>query len=113
MSETKALHVHDFDPDLKRRLIEEADRNEVSLNDYAVGVLAKKFGVKFKPSGRRGPGASVTSGALMLPVPLPLYRKIHAAVVYEGSKRAVVEKAYREHFEDLDLDGIDATTVIA
>lgn len=102
MSETKALHVHQFDPDLKGRLIAEADKDEVSLNDYAVGVLAKHFRVKFTPSGRKGPGASVTNGALMLPVPLPLYRKIHAAVIDGGSKRAVVESVFRDHFAALD-----------
>jgi hypothetical protein len=102
MSETKALHVHQFDPELKARLIAAAEADEVSLNDYAVGVLASHFNVKFTGSGRKGPGASVTSGALMLPVPLPLYRKIHAAVVVEGSKRAVVENVFREHFAALD-----------
>lgn len=110
MAETKALHVHQFDPGLKARLIEEADRTGVSLNDYAVGVLAKHFRVKFKPSGRKGPGASVTSGALMLPVPLPLYRKIHAAVVYEGSKRAVVEGVFRDHFAELDAERVGIAT---
>ena len=104
MSETKALHVHQFDPELKARLIEEADKAGVSLNDYAVGVLAKHFRVKFKPSGRKGPGASRTTGALMLPVPLPLYRKIHSAVIYEGSKRNVVEGVFRDHFAALDAE---------
>jgi hypothetical protein len=112
MSETKALHVHQFDPVLKARLIAEAETNEVSLNDYAVGVLARQFRVKFTPSGRKGPGASVTSGALMLPVPLPLYRKIHAAVVSEGSKRAVVEAVFREHFAKLDAE-LEAAAVTA
>jgi hypothetical protein len=104
VSETKALHVHQFDPELKARLIAAADADGVSLNDYAVGVLAKHFGVKFTGSGRKGPGASVTTGALMLPVPLPLYRKIHAAVIAEGSKRAVVESVFREHFAAADAD---------
>lgn len=104
MAETKALHVHQFDSDLKARLIAEAETSEVSLNDYAVGVLAKRYRVKFTPSGRKGPGASVTTGALMLPVPLPLYRKVHADAISEGSKRAVVEGVFREHFAALDAE---------
>lgn len=106
MSETKSLHVHQFSPILKQRLIDAADEAGLSLNDYAVGVLAEHFGVKFVGSGRRGPGASVTTGALMLPVPSPLYRKIHAAVLTEGSKRAVVEGVFRQHFAKLDAASV-------
>ncbi len=102
MSELRQLHIHEFDPGLKAKLIDAATADEVSLNDYAVGVLAAHFKVKFRGTGRRSPGASVSKSALMLPVPEPLFNRITAAVSKQPkgarSKRAVVEGVMRAHF---------------
>lgn len=107
MNDTRQLHVHRLDPDLKARLVAEADERDESLNDVAVGILAERFGVRFVGSGRRSPGAAVNDGPLVLPVPETLYRKIDAAVARQPkgrrSKVAVVEDAFRAHFADADL----------
>lgn len=108
MSDTKILHLHDFDPTLKGRLIEEADAAELSLNNYTVSVLAKHFRVKFKGTGRKGPGAEPKPGALMLPVPIPLYNKIQMAKLKQPTGQvslgAVVEPVIAAHFEALDAE---------
>lgn len=102
MPELKQLHIHEFDAGLKSQLIDAATEREVSLNDYAVGVLAEHFKVKFKGTGRRSPGARVSNGALMLPVPVPLYNRIKMATLKqpkgEQSIRSVVEGVMRDHF---------------
>ena len=110
MSKTTQLHVSRFDPDLKARLIEEAEKQGASLNDYAVGVLADRFKVKFNPGGGGGKGssASVMNAALVLPVPVPLYNRIHQATLQQpkGKKSivAVVDEVFRRHFAALDAD---------
>jgi hypothetical protein len=103
MTPLRQLHIHEFDPELKAKLIDAANAQEVSLNDYAVGVLAAHFKVKFRGTGRKSPGAKVSNGAIMLPVPEALFNRIGTAVSKmpkgQRSKRAVVESIMRDHFD--------------
>jgi myo-inositol-1-phosphate synthase len=61
--------------ELKRRLAQEVARSGRSLNDVAVEVLAARFAVPFRPSGRQGrvPGES---GSVLLRVPPELKEKL-------------------------------------
>jgi len=61
--------------ELKRRLAQEVARSGRSLNDVAVEVLAARFAVPFRPSGRHGrvPGES---GSVLLRVPPELKEKL-------------------------------------
>ena len=65
-------------PALKHALAREVRRRGSTLNDVAVELLADRFGVTFKPSGRKGtvPG---TSGAVLLRVPPELKRRLKSA----------------------------------
>jgi myo-inositol-1-phosphate synthase len=59
MAELRSDVLVRMPPDLKRRLAGEVEKhgsqgNSASLNDVAVSILARRFGVPFEPSGRRG-----------------------------------------------------------
>ena len=62
-------------PSLKGALVREVARRRGNLNDVATGILAERFGVAYRPSGRRSslPG---TSGAALLRMPAELKRRI-------------------------------------
>src|SRR6266487_6300704 len=60
---------------LKKRLAEEVSSGEGSLNDVAVGILAKRFGVPFERSGRGGSRPKAT-GDVLLRMPHELKDKI-------------------------------------
>jgi hypothetical protein len=105
MSEDRPLHVNDFDPELKALLIAESRARGLSINDCAIGALAAHYGVRYVGTGRRSPGATVSDGSLLLPLPDVLYRKIAAQVDRQPkgrrSKKAVVEDVLRGHFAAL------------
>jgi len=60
---------------LKRRLADEVSSGKGSLNDVAVGILAKRFGVPFERSGRAGSRPKAT-GDVLLRMPRELKDKI-------------------------------------
>jgi myo-inositol-1-phosphate synthase len=84
-------------PALKRALAREVGRRGSTMNDVAVELLAARFGVSFKPSGRKGtiPG---TSGAVLLRVPPELKRKLKDAADAAASttNRLVVDTLSQE-----------------
>jgi myo-inositol-1-phosphate synthase len=84
-------------PALKRALAREVGRRGSTMNDLAVELLAAKFGVSFRPSGRKGtiPG---TSGAVLLRVPPELKRKLKDAAQETASttNRLVVDTLSKE-----------------
>ncbi len=77
---------------LKRRLAREVTRRGAALNDVAVEILAGRFGVPFRPSGRKGspPGDART---VLLRVPAELKQRIHSAASDRGTtaNQVVVE----------------------
>lgn len=80
MSESRQKIVN-FPVVLKRALIAAAEADESNMNDVAVAVLAKKFGVRFTPSGMSTPGLDprITRTGLLMPIPLHRKIKIEAA----------------------------------
>jgi myo-inositol-1-phosphate synthase len=77
---------------LKRRLAREVARRGVALNDVAGELLAARFDVAFRPSGRKGspPGDART---VLLRVPAELKQRIQAAARDRGTtaNQVVVE----------------------
>src|SRR5690242_10200184 len=61
--------------DLKRGLAQEVERRGASLNDVAVAILASRFAVPFRPSGRRG-SPPRGSGDVLLRMPGELKQKL-------------------------------------
>jgi hypothetical protein len=99
MAETRQLHIDELDPDLKTRLVAEAEESGVSINDLAVGILAEHHGVRFVGTGRPSRGAAGGAG-LQLPVPQSLWLRIHNAAGKTGrSKREYVEAIFRARYE--------------
>src|SRR5688500_9291188 len=84
-------------PTLKRALAREVGRRGSTMNDVAVELLATRFGVPFRPSGRKGtiPG---TSGAVLLRVPPELKRKLKdvAEETASTTNRLVVDTLSQE-----------------
>src|SRR5829696_3506927 len=67
---------------LKRALVREVARTRANLNDVATGILAERFGVAWRPSGRRRPLAG-TSGRALLRMPPALKRELQAEAFRE------------------------------
>jgi myo-inositol-1-phosphate synthase len=69
---------------LKRQLAREVSRRGVALNDLAGEILAGRFGVSFRPSGRKGsrPGDART---VLLRVPPELKQRIQSAARDRGT----------------------------
>jgi len=88
---------------LKRRLVREASRRDISLNDVAMESLAGRFGVPFGPSGRRGssPGEG---GTILLRVPVELKSRIQEAARERASTiNGIIVETLTASF----LDGAD------
>ncbi len=61
--------------ELKQRLASEAERRTANLNDVAVAILASRFGIPFRPSGRRG-ARPRPAGDVLLRMPRELKDKL-------------------------------------
>src|SRR5215210_7055154 len=92
--------------ELKRRLAEEVERTGRSLNDVAVELLATRFAVPFRPSGRggRSPGES---GSVLLRVPPELKDKLAARAAQR--KRNVNDLIVETLAERLGKEGMTTT----
>jgi myo-inositol-1-phosphate synthase len=83
-------------PALKRRLAREVARGGKSMNDLAVGILGRRFGVEVQESGRRStpPGAS---GVVVLRMPGALKDRLHAeARALDGTTNDVIVRTLSE-----------------
>jgi myo-inositol-1-phosphate synthase len=69
---------------LKARLVDEAATQGSNVNDVAVGILADRFGVSYRGTGRRG-GAAGASGVVLLRLPPELKRRVQQAAFERGS----------------------------
>jgi myo-inositol-1-phosphate synthase len=69
---------------LKGALVREVARAGGNLNDVATGLLARRFGVPHRPTGRRSPLPG-TSRAALLRMPAELKRRIQAEAEASGS----------------------------
>jgi len=76
MAETRSDVLVRLPADLRRRLTAEVERRGASLNDVAVAILASRFAVPFRPSGRRGATPRVSSGGVLLRMPRELKDKL-------------------------------------
>jgi myo-inositol-1-phosphate synthase len=72
-------------PHLKGALVREAARSGSNVNDVAAGILASRFGVSYKPSGRRRKVLAGGSPVLLLRVPQQLKDEIHAYAARSGA----------------------------
>ncbi len=69
---------------LKGALVREVARRGGNLNDVATGILAERFGVAYRPTGRRSPLAG-SSGVALLRMPAGLKQRIHREASTSGS----------------------------
>src|SRR3990170_8006281 len=69
---------------LKGALVREVARRGGNLNDVATGILAERFGVASRPTGRRSPLAGSSSVAL-LRMPADLKKQIQSEAFRSGS----------------------------
>ncbi len=72
---------------LKEALVRETARRGANVNDVAAGILAKDFGVRYEPSGRRRKVLAGSSPVLLLRVPQELKDEIHAEAPARGPTR--------------------------
>lgn len=74
-----------LDEELKRELVDAA--GDRSLNDFAVEILAKRFGMEHEPSGVTGGTIEFAKLTINLDMPLELRQKINKAHVRENERR--------------------------
>ncbi len=81
---------------LKQALIRETARRGVSLNDVAVGLLAREFDVSYRPTGRRSPLPG-SSPVLLLRMPADLKHEIEKEARRSGSSsNEVILRAFAD-----------------
>jgi myo-inositol-1-phosphate synthase len=108
--ETTGLLVR-MPPKLKRRLAREVERRGATLNDVAVGALAQRFGVRFRPSGRRGGSVPGESPSVLLRVPPELRERLReAAAERETSANAIVVQTLEDALEQESTNRKDPMT---
>ena len=71
-------------PSLKGALVREVARRGGNLNDVATGILAERFGVAYRPTGRRSPLAG-SSNVTLLRMPAELKQQIQSEAFRSGS----------------------------
>jgi len=71
-------------PALKGALVRETARRGGNFNDVVTGILAERFGVTHRPTGRRSPLAGSSSSAL-LRMPFELKQELQAEALRTGS----------------------------
>ncbi|MFN8185970.1 MAG: inositol-3-phosphate synthase [Gaiellales bacterium] len=69
---------------LKGALVREVARRNGNLNDVATGILAERFGVDYRPTGRRSPLAG-SSGVALLRMPVQLKERIRIEALAAGT----------------------------
>jgi myo-inositol-1-phosphate synthase len=70
---------------LKSALVREAAQSGSNVNDVAAGILASRFGIPYKPSGRRRKVLAGGSPVLLLRVPQQLKKEIDAFAARSGA----------------------------
>jgi myo-inositol-1-phosphate synthase len=80
---------------LKRRLVAEVRRRGSNVNDVAVGILARRFGSPFEPSGRRSTVAG-PSGSVVLRMPAELKQKLKGAAHGSNVNELIIDSLSRE-----------------
>ncbi len=97
--------------DLKRRLAEEVAARGSNLNDVAVEILASRFGILFRPSGRRGtPRASGRDVLLRMPPALKERLRDRAAGRRWTTNDLIVETLSERLGTETEREGTMAST---
>ena len=78
-------------PELKSKLVEEAEEDKSNMNEVARRILSRHYGIPFMPNGRRT-NASPDGFELNLRLPLELDRSIRIAAAAAGrsTKREIL-----------------------
>jgi predicted HicB family RNase H-like nuclease len=69
---------------MKAALQKAAAKDGLSLNDYAVGILARKYGVAYLPSGRRSTPMKRGGESVILRMPQEIHRALSLEAFDEG-----------------------------
>ncbi len=76
-------------PDVKAAVVADAKAQSLSLNNVVVSILAKKYRVRFVPTGRRSNASWATNGrsstSTQMPVPVP--ESLHTKIKREAERR--------------------------
>lgn len=90
--------VQDVPPDLREKLVADAEARNVSINEAAVAPLAEHFGVEREPSGRGFRGESGSS-QLLLAVPDELRTAVRLMAARKGATiRGIVIDVLSDHY---------------
>lgn len=85
---------------LRAELIAEAERTGTNMNDVAVQILADRFGMSFKPSGKLSPGWADKPMAQSLTMPRRLRRRYNVeAARLETDATSLMLDTLMDHFK--------------
>lgn len=91
--------IRNVPADVKRRLVEDADRMQVSVNQVALTILGAWYQVPVAESGKRTYPASPDVLTIVLQAPKALQRKIELAAVRNDRRFAAeVIETLRRHY---------------
>lgn len=70
MSQRKDLLVYDVPPKIRKALVSDAKKRNISINDCALSILCDEFDLEWEPSGKSfthggGKDLSIRGGALL------------------------------------------------
>lgn len=98
MAETVGILIRDFPPDLKARLVADAEAQETNLSEVAVAILADSYGVAYEPKGSRSTGVK-DSAEVYLRAPDALRRKLRVRSATTGRPiRTLVLEVLAPHY---------------
>lgn len=93
------IQVQDVPKNLLNKVVADARRRSISLNDTVVGVLADAYNVEREPTSTRFTGAPIrTTLLLTLPDPLHLKIKVEAAGQKGVTMRGVIIAVLARHY---------------
>lgn len=82
-------------PELRARLVADAQEQGTNLTEVAVGILCRRYSVAYEPNGRRA-NPKADDGVLNLRLPVRLYRAIKAST--DGPYQDAIRAALCEHY---------------
>jgi predicted HicB family RNase H-like nuclease len=95
MSRPVEVIIEDFPPKIRSRLVKEAKRRDVSVNDLAASILAEHYGIGRESSGARFIEPR-TEGRMIFRVPPDVHAAIQADV---QTITGLVTRAIADYFD--------------
>lgn len=72
---------------IKRAVVRDAKKRDLSINQVVVEILSKEFRVRFSGTGRKSNGTWSRNGSSSSQMPVPVPDELHAKIKREARRR--------------------------